>query len=373
MAKNFYEILGVSKTASADEIKKAFRTLAHKYHPDKDGGDEAKFKEVAEAYGVLSDQNKRAQYDQFGSAAGAGFGGGQGASGQSWEDIFRQAGWQNGQGSRVEYDYGDLGDIFGNMGDIFGFGGGRGGSVKNKKGHDLQIAIEISLSESFHGVTKEIRLNKNIKCQRCEGKGAEPDSKIVTCSVCKGSGQVVKQQQTFFGVFQTASVCDHCAGQGQSPEKPCKDCKGKGVVKGEKKIELNIPAGVANGDTLSMRGEGEAGQLGHQAGDLFIQLRVQPDKHYKREGNHLYTTAVINYSQAVLGAKIKVKGFDGDHTVKIPAATVSGAIFTVDGKGFKSLNSYGKGDLKVEVKIDVPKELNKEQKKAIEALSDVGL
>lgn len=370
MAKNYYDILGVSKTATADEIKKAFRTLAHKYHPDKDGGDESKFKEVAEAYGVLSDQKKRAEYDQFGSMGGAGFGGG--ASGQSWEDIFRQAGWQNGQGGRVEYDFGDLGDIFGNMGDIFGFGS-RGGSSKNRKGNDLQIAIEISLSESFHGVIKKIKLSKNIKCHRCSGKGAEPDSKIVTCSICKGSGQVVKQQQTFFGVFQTASVCDHCAGQGQSPEKPCKDCKGKGVIRGEQSLELNIPAGVANGDTLSMRGEGEVGQLGSQAGDLYIQVRVSPDKHFRREGNDLYTSATISYSQAVLGDKIKVEGMDGEHAIKIPSGTIHGAIFSVDGKGFKSLNSYGKGDLKVEIKIAVPKDINREQKKAVEALNDVGL
>ena len=371
MAKNYYDVLGVSKTATNDEIKKAFRTLAHKHHPDKEGGNEAKFKEVAEAYGVLSDQKKREDYDRFGSV-GNGFGGGAGqAGGQSWEDIFRQAGGQRGGG--VEYDFGDLGDIFGNVGDIFGFGGGRSNSAKNKKGKDLQIAIEISLAESFRGVKKDIRLSKNIKCHHCSGNGAEPGSKIITCSTCKGSGQVVKQQQTFFGVFQTASICDHCHGEGQSPEKVCHECKGKGVIKGEERMELNIPAGVADGDNLSMRGEGEAGQVGRPAGDLYIQVRVLPDKKFKREVNHLYTTVNINYSQAVLGDKITVEGLDGSYNLKIPAGTVSGGIFTIDGKGFKSLNSYSKGDLKVEVKINVPSSLSREQKKAIEALSEVGM
>lgn len=374
MAGNYYDILGVAKNASADEIKKAFRVLAHKYHPDKEGGNEAKFKEVAEAYSVLSDTKKRSDYDQFGTA-GAGFGSGGGASGASWEDIFRQGGFQNGQGGyNVQYDFNDLGDIFGNMGDIFGFGGGRSSSVKKQKGSDLQIAIDITLAESFLGVTKNVKLNKNIKCKKCDGKGADTGSKIITCSTCNGSGQVVKQQQTFFGIFQTASLCDRCHGSGRYPEKPCHDCKGVGVTKGDKLIEMNIPAGVATGDVLSMTGEGNAGQYEQKSGDLYIQVNVMADKKFRRQGNDLYTTVTINYSQAVLGDKIKIISIDdADYSLKIPAGTVSGTIFTIDNKGFKSLKSGGRGDFKIEVKINIPKDLSREQKKVLESLQEVGL
>lgn len=375
MAGNYYDILGVSKNASADEIKKAFRTLAHKYHPDKQGGNEAKFKEVAEAYSVLSDEKKRSDYDRFGSV-GAGFGGGSNqGGGASWEDIFRQGGFQNGQaGYNVQYDFSDLGDIFGNMGDIFGFGGGRSSSAKKQKGSDLQIALDISLVESYLGVSKNIKLNKSVKCSKCQGSGAESGTKIITCPNCHGSGQVVRQQQTFFGVFQTASVCDRCHGSGSYPEKNCHNCKGTGAVKDDQLLEINIPAGVASGDVLSMTGEGNAGQPGQKSGDLYIQVNVNPDKYFRRQGNDLYTSIEINYSQAVLGDKIKVLNIDdSDHSLKIPAGTVSGTIFTIDNKGFKSLKSGGRGDFKIEVKIKIPKDLSREQKKVVESLQAVDL
>ena len=360
MSKDYYKILGVEKSSSPEEIKKAFRKLAHQYHPDKEGGDEAKFKEVNEAFQVVGNAEKRAKYDQFGSdfAQQGGFGGGAG-----WEDFMRAArgggGYQN-----MNFDFGnfDMGDIFGDI-----FGGGRR-SNRETRGNDIQVDLQLEFKEAIFGVEKEIRLNKNNACEVCNGSGVEPGSKMTTCSDCKGQGQVRRVQQTILGAMQTVSTCPTCNGRGQKAEKHCKHCSGRGTVKSESNYKVKIPAGIDDGEAIRLTGKGESAGVHGQAGDLYVRVHVKADKNLKREGENIFTEININYPQAVLGDKIEIETLDGLKKLVIPEGTQSGQQIRLKELGVPVLHSHGRGDHYVTVTVDVPKKISRTAKKLIEEL-----
>jgi len=357
MGKDYYKILGVEKSASQDDIKKAFRKLAHKYHPDKETGNEEKFKEVNEAYQILGKPEKRKQYDQFGSTFDqqGGFGGGMG-----WEDFMRQA--RSGGAQGMNFGGIDLGEIFGEM-----FGGGFGGRQRGRKqGEDIQIDLQIDFKDAIFGIKKEIELLKVIKCPHCEGNMAEPNTKIIQCSTCGGSGQVTRVQKTMLGAFQSRSVCPDCHGQGQKPEKPCSKCSGTGVVREKQKIEINIPAGINNGSTLRLAGHGNEAPYGGVPGDLYVNIQVKPEKDYERKGNDIYKTVPISIAQACLGDKIDVRTLDGEISLKIPSGTQPGTKFRIKGKGAPELQGSRQGDMYVVTDVKIPKRLSKKQKKLLQ-------
>ncbi len=362
MSKDYYNILGINKSASQDEIKKAFRKKAHEYHPDKSGGDEAKFKEVNEAYQVLGDEKKKSQYDQFGSS----FEHAQAGGGFSGFDGFRDAsGFANGFNVDVE----DLGDIFGGIGDIFGFGGGKRGA-RVRRGNDIQVMLNIEFSEAVFGVEKEISLKKKVKCSRCNGNTAEPGSKIETCKTCGGSGKTARVQRTILGNIQVQATCEACEGEGKTYSKKCIKCSGAGVSQELSKIKIRIPAGIDNGESIRLAGHGEAGEKGAPAGDLFIKISVNPDRRFEREGYNIRSMAEISFTQAALGDKISIETVEGDVKLKIPAGTQSGTIFKLRGRGVPYLQGRDKGDHLVEVIVLIPKNLNKKQK---DLLKELGL
>lgn len=362
MGKDYYEILGVKKGATNDEIKTAFRKLAHKYHPDKEGGDEAKFKEINEAYQVLGNEKKRQQYDQFGSTFDqqGGFGGN-----MNWEDFMRQARGGFGGGNMGGFDFGgiDLGDIFG---DIFGFGGGGRRAERKARGQDIQVDMTISLAEASTGVKKEIELFKNIKCPHCHGELAEPGTKVETCSTCKGQGQVIKVQRTFIGNIQTSAICPDCQGLGKKINELCHECRGQGVVKEKEKLEINIPAGIEDGVAIRYSGKGQAGAKGATAGDLYVRVRVQTDKRFERRGDDLITKKKISFVQATLGDKIEVETLEGLVDLKIPAGTQPGTRFRLKNKGMTRFERRDQGDLYVEVDVEIPTRISRAQRKALE-------
>lgn len=343
MSKDYYKILDLDKGASQDEVKKAFRKKAHKFHPDKEGGDEEKFKEANEAYQVLSDPQKRQKYDQFGSAAfeGGGFGGGHGFGGFS------------GQG------FEDLGDIFGDL-----FGGRRRGP-STPRGNDVQIDLDLSFKESVFGVDHDIDLTKTSTCERCAGTGGEPGTSMDSCDTCDGSGVQVTAQRTILGVMQHKQTCSDCVGTGEIPSKKCKTCHGHGVDKASKKLSVRVPAGVENGAVLRVRGEGEAVR-GGKPGDLFVRLHVKPDKRFDRQGSTIISYASIGFTQAALGDTIETPTVDGVVDLKIPAGTQSGAQFKLRGKGVDG--PRGRGDQIVVVDVITPKKLSRQQKKLLEEL-----
>lgn len=371
MSRDYYKILGVEKNASADELKAAFRKLAHQHHPDKKGGDEKKFKEANEAFQVLSDPKKRSQYDQFGTtfdgAQAGGPGGGfsaQGGPAGGWDF----SGFQNGQG----FDFGDLGDIFSNLGGFGGFsqGGGRG---RRAKGQDIQIDVEITLAETVFGTERSVRLYKHAPCDVCQGSGVEPGSKKVNCKECRGQGQVTRNQRTVFGTFQTASVCPACNGEGQAPERECKHCRGEGVTKRQEEVKIKIPAGIDNGESIRLAGYGEAAKKGGLPGDLYVQAHVKKDPRFTRKGFDLYTKKNITYSQAALGTISKIETFDGKLELKIPESIQSGQLIRLKEKGVGRLQSSGRGDLYVEVIVETPKKLSRRQKELLEELKSSGI
>ncbi len=366
MAQNYYDILGVSKTANADEIKKAYRKLAHKYHPDKGQGNDAKFKEVNEAYQVLSNDEKRGQYDQYGQTfedaqrqgGGPGFGGFGGGSPFGGGNPF---GGFGGQG--VEFD---LGDIFGDL-----FGGRSSRQARRNRGIDLEMPLTISFEEAIFGVKRSISLEKKDKCKSCEGSGGKPGTKIDTCPVCHGQGQIKTQRQTIFGAVQSASICDRCGGDGKVPEVPCETCKGEGVLRQEKTLEVQIPAGIDNGQRIRVGGEGEVGYRGSQAGDLYLNIRVKPHKDFVRDGTTLHTSVPISFTQAALGAKVKVLTLDGDIELKIPAGTQPGKVFKVGGKGAPDVGSSRRGDLLITARVIIPSKLSKKEAELLKELADL--
>jgi len=347
MADDYYKILGVSKTASEDEIKKSYKQLAKKFHPDinKDADAEEKFKEISEAYVVLSDKEKRKQYDTYGKE---GF-----QQRYSSEDIFR------------EFDTSQFEDLF--NGSIFEsfFGGGR--RSRAKRGRDLHVSIEISFDEAMNGVQKELKLQKKDKCPDCDGTGAE-NGEMNSCPDCNGTGQIRKTTKTPFGNFMQVGTCQNCKGQGRVSEKVCKNCKGDGSIKAIKKINVKIPAGVYSGSTLRISNEGEFGTYGRLSGDLYIEIEVQESDIFKREGNDLFLNLPITFAQAALGSEIRIPTLKKEVTIKIPSGTQSGTHIRLRNEGAPDVNGYDRGDIYVVLEVITPTKLTKEQKQLIEKL-----
>ncbi len=360
MSKDYYNILGVSKGANQDEIKKAFRKKAHECHPDKKGGDEAKFKELNEAYQVLSDSAKRSQYDQYGQTfEQARSGGGGGFSGFS--------GFDSGQGFNINMD--DLGDIFGGFGDIFGFGeGGRSGRRRASRGRDIEVILNIDFKEAIFGVEREISLKKAVSCSRCKGSGAEPGIGAETCPTCRGTGRVTKMQRTILGNVQVQTTCTACHGEGKIIKEKCKQCRGSGVIHEIAVLKIKIPAGIDNEETLRFAGQGEAVAKGGQAGDLYVKVRVNPDRRFARDGFDILSKAEINIALAALGGKIDVETVDGPVELKIAEGTQSGRVIRLKGKGVPHIHSSSRGDHLVEIIVKIPTSLSRKQKEMLREL-----
>lgn len=360
--RDYYEVLGVSKDASADEIKKAFRRKAVELHPDKEGGDEAKFKEVNEAYEVLKDQAKRQRYDQFGHA-GVG-----GASGNGGNPFGGYGGEWSGQ--NVNFDFGDLG-----LGDIFGsfFGGGpsNAGQRRQARGRDVETAIEIDFEKAIFGTEVNLRVDLDDTCSHCKGTTAEPGYELKTCDTCKGSGQVVTATRTIFGNIQQASVCPKCQGQGKVPEKTCTVCRGKGTERHAQTIQLKVPAGIDDGATIRLHERGEAIAHGPK-GDLYVHVRVKAHKLFTREGDLILSEAHVDMVKAALGAEIDVDTVDGKVRMKVPAGTQSGTDFKLSDHGVPHLRGNGRGAHIVTIVVDTPTKLSSEQRELLEKLASTG-
>jgi len=359
MSTDYYSVLDVDKNATQDEIKKAFRKKAHQYHPDKTTGDEAKFKEVNQAYQVLGDKDKRAQYDQFGSGFENAQAGGSGAG---------FSGFSNASGFNINMD--DLGDIFSGVGDIFGGFSGRREQRQSSSnyGNDINVVLEIEFNDAVFGAEKEIVLNKKVKCDRCNGNMAEPGTKIITCKVCNGTGRVTKIQRTILGQMQVQTVCDNCGGEGKIYTKKCTKCKGTGIINENVKMKIKIPAGIDNGETIRLRGYGEAGEGGGANGDLYLKINVKQDNKFKRDEYDIRSESEINFEQAVFGDKIDIETVEGVVKLKIPAGTQSGTIFKIRNKGIANLRGTGKGDHFVKVKIKTPTNLSRKQKNLLKEI-----
>ncbi len=358
-------MLGIEKNASDDEIKKAFRRLAHQYHPDKQGGNEAKFKEINEAYQVLSDATKRQQYDQYGRVFEGGAQG-QGQGGFSWEDAMRQGGFGGGG---VHVDMGDIGDLFG---DVFGFGSHRK-SAQQSRGSDLRLSISIDFTESIKGAKKDITLSKTAQCKRCKGSRAEEKSSIKQCGVCKGSGTVSQMKHTIFGTMQTAAGCTSCHGTGKSIENLCSECSGTGVRKAQETITLSIPAGIDDGNTIRLKGMGEVPPYGGEAGDLYVNVRVKQDRRFSREGNDILMQLTVHFSQAVLGDRVTIETLDGPTGLIIEPGIQTGTLIKLKNLGVPYLNKSGRGNLVVRFTVEVPNKLSKKQRELFEQLKKEGL
>jgi len=354
--RDYYEILEIPRNASADEIKKAYRKMAIKYHPDKNPGDkpsEEKFKEAAEAYEILSNPEKKQKYDQYGHAGvggGGGFGGG-GFGGMNMDDIFSQ-----------------FGDVFG--GHFGGFGGGGRGGRRVNRGSNLRVKVKLTLEEIANGVEKKIKVNKFVACKPCSGSGALNGSAKHTCATCKGTGQITRMTQTILGAMQTSSTCPTCGGEGQTITEKCKSCHGEGIVREEEVININIPAGVSEGMQLSVSGRGNMGARGGVPGDLIIVVEEVEHEMLKRDGMHLFYDHYISIADAALGVQIEVPTIDGKAKVKIDAGTQSGKVLRLKGKGLPDLNSYGRGDILVNINVWTPQHLTKEEKKLMEELRE---
>lgn len=360
--KDYYEVLGVPRGASEEEIKKAFRKLAHKYHPDKKGGDEAKFKEASEAYAVLSDKKKRAEYDTYGKTfAGHSAGSGQGGPFGGFDfSNFAQGGFQQ-NGQQFEFD---IGDIFGEF-----FGGG--GQRAQARGRDISIDIELSFKESVFGTERRVLISKMGVCDTCSGSGAKPGSKMTQCKTCNGKGEIRETRSTFLGQFTSARLCPACHGRGEMPETPCPACRGEGVVKKQEEIHIQVPAGVQDGEMIRMPGRGEAVQ-GGGAGDLYVKLHVKKDATFTREGFNLQTTLSIKLTDALLGSEYTIKSLDGDERITVSPGVTHGEIVRVKGKGVPTGRS-GRGDLLVRIDIEFPKKLSRAARDLIEKLRSEGL
>lgn len=361
--RDYYEVLGVEKNASADEIKKAYRKKAIQYHPDRNPGDkeaEEKFKEAAEAYDVLSNPEKRARYDQFGHAGMSGAAGNGGpfggfGGGMSMDDIFSM-----------------FGDIFGGHGGFGGFSGfgGGGGNTQQRyhRGSDLRVKVKLTLKEISTGVEKKFKLKKYVPCPHCHGSGAEGNGGVETCPTCKGTGSVIRNQQTILGTMQTRTTCPTCGGEGHIIKNKCKECGGEGIVYGEEIVTVKIPKGVAEGMQLSMSGKGNAGKHNGVPGDLLILVEEEPDKELIRDENDLIYNLLLNFPTAALGGTVEIPTIDGKVKVKIEPGTQPGKVLRLRNKGLPSVNGYGTGDLLVNVSIYVPETLSKDEKKALEEM-----
>lgn len=358
MAKDYYNILGVEKNASKDDIKKAFRKMAHQYHPDKNKGDDSKFKEVNEAYQTLSDDTKRAQYDQFGDAYAQG-GFNPGAQGFGGFDF---SGFQNGQG----FDMGDLGDIFS---EFFGGGMSRGG--RPQRGRDISTELTIAFKESIFGTERKILLTKTSTCNTCNGKGAKAGTSMETCKKCNGKGQIRETKRSILGTFNTTRLCEDCSGLGQIPKEKCADCKGKGVLRKEEEVKVGIPAGMNDGEMIRMTGMGEAVQ-GATTGDLYIKINVMPHQHIRRQNFDLHMEIPVKLSDALLGAEYKVETLDGALMVKIPEGVSPNEILRVKEKGVPN-SRHKRGDLMLTIKIKLPNKLSRKAREAVAQLREEGV
>lgn len=375
MAKDYYQTLGVQKGASQDEIKRAFRKMAHQHHPDKGGGSAEKFKEVNEAYQVLGNEQKRKAYDAYGSNWEASFAGGFGGQGRQQYGQNPFEGFSAGGGSASGWDFGggfgqggvefDLGDMFSDF-----FGGRQEAQSRRQRGIDLEMGLEITFEEAVFGVEKTITLEKKDTCKTCSGSGAAPGSKLIQCAKCKGAGQVVQARRTIFGNVQSRMVCDRCDGSGQVPEINCSDCGGSGIKRQDKTISVKIPAGIDNGQRVRIPGEGEAGYRGSGAGDLYLAIRVKPSKEFVRDGFNLHKELPVSFTQAALGAKIIVKTLDGDIELKISAGTQSSTVMKIKDKGVYHINSKSRGDLLITVRVVVPQKLSKKEKDLLKKLGE---
>ncbi|MFA6094766.1 MAG: molecular chaperone DnaJ [Candidatus Paceibacterota bacterium] len=361
--KNYYDILGIQKGSSKDEIKTAFRKLAHKYHPDKDGGDEAKFKEVSEAYSILSDDKKRQEYDMYGRT-GAGGGGGAGGFGGFNPNDFQGFDFSQFTGGGSQFQDFDIGDIFG---DIFGGGGGR---TRVKRGRDISVDVEISFSESVFGTDKKIVLEKASTCDICHGTGAEKGTELKKCPTCDGNGKVREVKRTIFGQQSSIRECVTCKGTGTIPKTNCSTCRGSGIVQKRQELQVKIPSGIESGETLRVTGSGEA-ISGGAAGDLYIKVHVTPHSVFRKEGNNLIMDLEIKLSDALLGGEQTVHTLDGDVTVKIPEGITFGEILRIKGKGVPT--GGRRGDILMKIKIHIPRKLSRDTKKKIEELKKEGL
>lgn len=350
--RDYYETLGVGKNASDDEIKKAFRKLAVKHHPDKEGGDEAKFKEINEAYEVLKDKQKRQRYDQFGHAGVGGASGGGYAGGNPFE------GFGGFQGQNINFDFGD-----GGLGDIFGqfFGGGAAGGRGPVRGRDVETRVNLTFEEAVFGVDKNLKMTIDSECGHCKGSMVEPGHSLKTCETCKGAGQRMRVMNTMFGAIQQAVVCDACDGKGKIPEKKCSVCHGKGVERKEQSLTVKIPAGVDDGAVIRLKERGEAIGNGTR-GDLYVHVRVKAHKKFTREGDLILSEEHIGMVDAALGTEIDVETVDGVVTMKVPAGTQSGTDFKLSGHGVPHLRSERRGAHIVSVIVDTPTKLSKKQK-----------
>ncbi len=359
--RDYYEVLGVDKNASADDIKKAYRKAAIKYHPDKNPGNkeaEEKFKEAAEAYDVLSNPDKKARYDQFGhagmSGAAGGSGGFSGAGGFTMEDIFR-----------------NFGDIFGGHfgGGFSGFGGSTEGAPRMNRGSDLRVKVRLTLKEIANGTTKKLKINKMVACDACNGTGAKNKDSYKTCPTCNGSGYVTQVVNTFFGRTQTTSACPTCHGEGKVITDPCPKCKGEGIFRGEEVIEIKIPAGVGEGMQLSVSGKGNAARHGGVNGDLLVVIEEEKHPELERDGNDLLYNLNLTIPTAVLGGSVEVPTIDGKAKIKIQPGTQAGQVLRLKGKGIPDVNGYGRGDILAVVDIAVPSKLSADEKRLMEQLS----
>ncbi len=363
---DYYKILGISRNASEGEIRRAFHKLAHKHHPDK-GGDEKKFKEINEAYQTLSNKEKRAQYDRFGQV----FEGAGPTPGWDFNWAWGNASPGAGEGPDLEFDFGDLGEMFE---DFFSFGGSRTQKKNLKKGRDIKIDIELPLEETLKSLAKEITLYKMVLCSRCQGKGAEPSTKLNECFSCRGSGEVQEIKRTFLGSFTHWAVCPECGGEGQRPEKPCNVCKGEGRIKGEEDIKIFIPAGVDSNQIIKVAGKGEAGKKGGRPGDLYARVLVREHPVFERRGDDLFVSKEISFSQAALGDEIEVPALEGTKILlKVSSGVESGMVLRISGKGIPHFSGYGRGNLYVELIVKTPKKLTKKQKELLEKLKGEGL
>lgn len=361
--EDYYEILGVSPDASPEEIKKAYRRLAHKYHPDK-GGDEEKFKKINEAYQVLSDKEKRAQYDMMRRGRFRGF---QEAPFSETFDFWKE---KKFFGEKFKFDFEDLEEI---VEEIFGYPFWKK-KRDLRKGEDIYVDVEIPLQDTLRDQKKEIILeNIFIKCQRCEGKGTEPGTSLKECFSCRGTGQVQQMRRSIFGTFTRYIICPECNGEGFLPERPCSVCKGEGRVKGEKKVEIIIPKGVDSNQLLRMKGKGEAGKKGGKSGDLLVRIFVKKHPLFERKGDDIYFTLLLNFSQIILGDEVEVPTLEGKKILlKIPSLTHPGKIFRIKGKGIPHFGRKGRGDFYVKIEIKIPKKLTRKQKELLNKLKEEG-
>ncbi len=351
--RDYYEILGISKSATAEEIKRAYRKLAMEHHPDKHGGDDAKFKELGEAYDTLKDPQKRAGYDQFGHAGAQGnpFGGG-GAGG--------------GAGGFGGFDFNNAGFDFSDILNQFMGGNGGGASAGPARGRDLEVGLTIDFTDAVFGTEKAVSLTLDDACEHCHGNGAEPGTKLKTCTTCQGRGQVTRVHQTILGAMQQTATCATCSGRGQIPEKACTTCHGSGVMRRQRTITVKIPAGVDDGATMRLSGNGAAPKGGGSKGDLYVQIRIRPDRRFTRRGRDIYSEASIPMVSAALGTEVEVETVDGPVTLKIPAGTQSGKVFKLSGRGVPVLGRSSRGDHLVAITADIPTKLTGKQRELLE-------